>query len=258
MSVTLSAAALAAGHHVVSFAEIGSTNSEALERAARGTEGPLWLVADRQNAGRGRRGRTWMSEPGNLFATLLLTDPSPQAKVAELCFVAALALDDALLTLAPEIGTRFLFKWPNDGLLDGAKIAGILVEATSRGPSTSVAIGIGVNIAHHPTDTPYRTTSLNAAGLNLTRDQLFEALSASMVRALAVWRRGEGFAAIRAGWLARAAGLGGPLRITTEGRLLEGIFAGVDADGQLILDTPDGRRFVTAGEVILPFEARTH
>lgn len=246
---TLSDTATAAGFRLVHLAEIGSTNAEALARGAAGDRGPTWYVADRQVAGRGRLGRTWSGFEGNLFATLLLTDPAPAQRIAQLCFVAALALDDALLTLAPDLEYRFKVKWPNDALLDGAKVSGTLIEATTRGTTTQVAIGIGVNVAHHPTDTPYPTTSLASAGIAVGRDQVFAALSRSMVTALAIWRRGDGFDAIRAGWLARAHNLGGPLVVKTDERRIEGVFVGLDRDGRLLLDTPDGRETITVGDV---------
>lgn len=248
----LSDTARAAGFHLVHLAEIGSTNAEALVRGAAGETRPTWFVADRQVAGRGRRGRSWTGLDGNLFATLLLTDPAPPARIAELCFVAALALDDALLALAPELEARFKLKWPNDALLDGAKISGTLIEGTTRGSATQVAIGIGVNVAHHPEDMPYPTTSLAAAGIDIGRDALFSALSRSMVTALAIWRRGEGFDAIRAGWLARAHGLGAPLAVQVEDRRVEGVFVGLDGQGRLLLDTPDGRQALTVGDVAPP------
>ncbi len=199
--------------------------------------------------GEGRLGRSWTGFEGNLFATLLLTDPAPTQRISQLCFVAALALDDALLNLAPDLEYRFKVKWPNDALLDGAKVSGTLIEATTRGTTTQVAIGIGVNVAHHPTDTPYPTTSLASAGIAVDRDQVFSALSRSMVTALAIWRRGDGFDAIRAGWLARAHNLGGPLVVKTDERRIEGVFVGLDRDGRLLLDTPDGRETITVGDV---------
>src|SRR5581483_12488089 len=125
------------------FETIGSTNAEALTRAAAGEHGPLFIAAERQSAGRGRRGRTWISEPGNLHATLLIADPAPPAASPQLCFVAALALHDAVLDgcagLAP---ARLKLKWPNDLLLDGMKAAGILIEGTAlAGNRIAVAIG---------------------------------------------------------------------------------------------------------------------
>lgn len=256
--LTLSDTAAAAGYHLVHLTEVGSTNAEALARGAAGETRPMWVVADRQMAGRGRRGRDWAGFEGNLFATLLLTDPAPAPRIAELCFVAALALDDALLTLAPDLEARFKVKWPNDALLDGAKVSGTLIEATTRGSTTQVAIGIGVNITRHPEGMPYPTICLQAAGIDVTRDAVFAALSRSMVTALAIWRRGDGFNAIRAGWIARAHNLGGHLVVRTDERRIEGIFVGLDPQGRLLLDTPDGREAVTVGEVVPTVPATVH
>src|ERR1700758_652202 len=112
--------ASAVGVRLISHEVLPSTNTEALALARKDEKGPLWIAAGRQSAGRGRRGRAWVSEPGNLHATLLLTDPSPPRRVAELSFVAALALNDAILSLAPMLGGRLALKWPNDALIDGA------------------------------------------------------------------------------------------------------------------------------------------
>lgn len=254
----LSDTAVAAGFQLVHLREAGSTNAEALDLGASGETRPTWVLADRQTAGRGRRGRAWIGIDGNLFATLLLTDPAPAPRIAELCFVAALALDDALLTLAPDLEARFRVKWPNDALLDGAKVSGTLIEATTRGTVTQVAIGIGVNIAGHPDGMPYPTTSLQAAGIAVTRDQVFAALSRSMVTALAIWNRGAGFDAIRAGWLARAHNLGRPLAVRVDSRHVEGIFVGLDPQGRLLLDTPDGREMITVGEVMPSLTGTVH
>src|SRR6266508_1059239 len=120
--------ATAAGMRLVAHEVLGSTNAEALSLARQGERGPLWITARRQTAGRGRRGRTWVSEPGNLYASLLLSDPSPLDRAPELSFVAALALRDALVETAPALASRLGFKWPNDVLGDAAKVAGILVE----------------------------------------------------------------------------------------------------------------------------------
>ncbi|WP_439575491.1 biotin--[acetyl-CoA-carboxylase] ligase [Phreatobacter sp.] len=254
----LSDTARAAGFQLVHLDAVGSTNAEALASGATGETRPTWFVADRQTAGRGRRGRAWVGLDGNLFATLLLTDPAPAPRIPELCFVAALALDDALLKLAPDLEIRFKVKWPNDALLDGAKVSGTLIEATTRGAVTQAAIGIGVNIAGHPDGMPYPTTSLQAAGFAVTRDQVFEALSKSMVTALAIWNRGQGFDAIRAGWLARAHNLGRPVAVRIDGRHVEGIFVGLDGQGRLLLDTPDGRETIMVGEVMPSLAGMVH
>src|SRR5947207_10376488 len=124
----LDPSASAAGVRLVMHDALDSTNSEALKLAQGGERGPLWVVAARQTAGRGRRGRNWVSQPGNLYATLLLTDPAPAERWPQLSFVAALALRDAVAALAPALEARVAIKWPNDLLLDGAKVAGILIE----------------------------------------------------------------------------------------------------------------------------------
>jgi len=139
-------------------------------------------------------------------------------------------------------------KWPNDLLLGGAKLAGILIEGESE-PKFSVAIGIGVNCAHHPDDTRYPATDLAAAGALVTPDALFAALSGAFMRRLEQWQRGSGFAGIRADWLKRAAGLGQPIRVRLPERELSGRFDGLDDGGHLLLQGEGGRITVTAGEV---------
>src|SRR5689334_3474828 len=121
--------AAAAGVRLVAHEALGSTNAEALACARAGERGPLWITAARQTAGRGRRGNAWSSQPGNLYASLLLTDPAPAAHLPELCFVVALAVLDAAADAAPAARERLKLKWPNDLLLGGAKFVGILIEA---------------------------------------------------------------------------------------------------------------------------------
>src|SRR4051794_28429223 len=123
----------AAGVRLSVHDELGSTSAEALARACAGDRGPLWVTAGRQTAGRGRRGNAWSSPPGNLYASLLLTDAAPPRHLPELCFVVALAVRDAVCAAAPALAARLKVKWPNDLLLDGGKIVGILIEAESVG-----------------------------------------------------------------------------------------------------------------------------
>src|SRR5882672_11001128 len=160
----------AAGVRLIAHDALGSTNAEALACVREGARGPLWITADRQTAGRGRRGNVWNSPPGNLYASLLLIGAAPAARLPELCFVAALALRDAVGAAAPSLAARLNLKWPNDLLLDGAKIAGILIEAESVGDKTVTVAGIGVNCAHHPAGTHYPATSLAASGAAVTPD----------------------------------------------------------------------------------------
>jgi len=240
--------AAAAGARLITHDTIGSTNEEALRLARAGERAPLWVTARQQTAGRGRRGRTWVSEPGNLYASLLLADPSPPEHYPELSFVAALALHDAVTARIPGLAGRVALKWPNDLLIDRNKFAGILVE----GEGATVVIGLGVNCVHHPVGTEYPATDLAAAGVRATPDSLFAPLSAAMLVRLKQWDRGAGFAAIRSDWLARAAGLGKGVRINTADGELSGQFEGIDGSGRLVLRRPDGTmQAVAAGDVYI-------
>src|SRR5438045_2393257 len=216
---------LAGVRHIV-YETLGSTNAEALTLARAGERGPLWLTAASQSAGRGRRGSQWISPPGNLHATLLLTEPSPPAQAPQLSFVAALAAHDAVAACASQLGSSLKVKWPNDLLVEKAKVAGILIEG-ENGPVFAVAIGIGVNCAAHPDNADYPATDLAAVGALVVPDALFAALSAAMDRRLAQWNRGQGFGATRAEWLKRAAGLGQTLQVRLPERALSGRFEGL-------------------------------
>ena len=232
---------------------VGSTNAEAFALAQAGECGPFWVTARAQTAGRGRRGRSWTSDPGNLYTSLLLSDPSPPVHAAELSFVAALAAHDAVSEVTG-LARRLTIKWPNDLLCDGAKLVGILIEG--QGPS--VVIGIGINCAHHPAGTPYPATDLATRGVSVSPERLFEALAPAMQRRLAQWDRGAGFASIRADWLARAVGIGDEVHVATTERDVHGRFEGIDDAGCLMLRLPDGRiEAIAAGDVFpLAVEAR--
>lgn len=248
----------AAGVQVEFFESVGSTNTEVLDRARAGARGPLWIVARRQDSGRGRRGRNWVSEPGNLYATLLLTDPSPPARAPELSFVSALAIHDAVFETAPAIASALSLKWPNDLLLGGKKFAGILIEG-ERVPNGNfaVAVGVGVNCTHHPDNVVFPATDLSAAGAVLTPDTLFQALAAMMQQRVGQWARGEGFATIRRDWLARGPRPGGVMNVRLDNREIAGRFETIDETGQLVLRLHDNTiEKVTAGEIFASGPAR--
>jgi BirA family transcriptional regulator, biotin operon repressor / biotin---[acetyl-CoA-carboxylase] ligase len=246
----LHSAAAAAGYRLLLLETVASTNAEALELARRGERGPLWITARQQSAGRGRRGNIWVSPPGNLYATLLLHDPAPAEHAPELSFVTALALHDAVGERAPSLRHQLQLKWPNDLLLGGAKVAGILIESERVDEKLTVVIGIGVNCRHHPTDTPYPATDLAVAGADISAESLFAALSGTMVERLSEWHRGADFAAIRADWVARAAGIGGDMRVRLPDRELLGRGEALDQHGRLLLRLADGSvQAIAAGEV---------
>jgi len=238
--------ATAAGTRLIALDSIDSTNAEALRLARAGERGPLWITARSQTAGRGRRGRAWVSEPGNLYASLLLTDPAPPEHRPELSLVAALAVHDAVAGRIPGLAARVALKWPNDLLIDRNKFAGILVE----GEGMAVAVGIGVNCTRHPAQTDFPATDLATAGVRTSPESVFARLSAAMITRLAQWTRGAAFAAIRAEWLSRAAGIGKPIRVKSGEADLSGVFDGIDTAGRLVLRLPDGTmQTVAAGDV---------
>jgi BirA family biotin operon repressor/biotin-[acetyl-CoA-carboxylase] ligase len=242
-----------AGYSVASYDEIDSTNEEARRRAAVGERGPLWICARRQTAGRGRRGRAWESPEGNLMATLLLAPGVTAPEAARLSFVAALAVHDLVAAYATRATVRV--KWPNDVLIDGKKVAGILLESSgSEGVDVLpwVAIGIGVNLTHGPAEAQYPATFLGAHGRAPSPEEALAELAEAWETRFRVWRV-SGFAAIREAWLGVAAGLGQPIEVRLPAETLHGRFETLMTDGALSLLLPDGsRRAVTAGEVFFP------
>jgi BirA family biotin operon repressor/biotin-[acetyl-CoA-carboxylase] ligase len=228
--------------------EIDSTNSEACRRAEAGEAGPLWITAARQTAGRGRRGRIWQGAAGNLAATLLLRPDAPPAAAAQLSFAAALAVADLAAHFAP--ATAVTVKWPNDVLVDGRKLSGILLEAgPQKNGDAWLAIGIGINLADHPGDTEFPATSLAALGVTPPAPEgALIVLAARFAHWLEVWRA-DGFAPLRTAWLARAGGLGAPIRARLPHEERRGAFEGIDATGALLLRESSGVRAITAGEV---------
>jgi BirA family biotin operon repressor/biotin-[acetyl-CoA-carboxylase] ligase len=258
--------AAGAGVRLESLAATRSTNAEARMRALRGERGPLWVTATTQTAGRGRHGRSWISLPGNLYASLLLTDPSSSERAPQLAFVAALALRDAMIAQAPPLEPQLAFKWPNDVLLGGRKCAGILIEGETLVDREAdapkrliVIVGVGVNLVVHPAAEERRlafpATDLRAHGAEITPAQLFAPLSATMCRRIAQWDGSRGFAAILEDWLACARGLGEPITVRNNGLELQGRFVGLDQSGQLMLELPDsGVKTIAAGDVF-PFDA---
>jgi BirA family biotin operon repressor/biotin-[acetyl-CoA-carboxylase] ligase len=243
--------AAAAGVRLAAYSVLNSTNAQALSLARGGERGPLWVTAERQTQGRGRDGRSWVSEAGNLHATLLLTAPAPAQHWPQLSFVAALATHDAISENAQQIALKLAIKWPNDLMLDKAKLGGILIEGES-GTSAPVAIGIGVNCVSHPAIPDCTATDLVAAGMNVSAPALFAELSKSMVKRLVQWDRGTGFPGVRSDWLRRAMGIGERISVRVAGSRLSGDFESLDDQGRLLLRLPDGRiSIISTGDVIV-------
>jgi BirA family biotin operon repressor/biotin-[acetyl-CoA-carboxylase] ligase len=243
---------LPAFYSLIALDSIDSTNEEALRRARAGAAEGTIIWAREQTGGRGRRGRSWSSPPGNLYCSLLLRPDAAPASAAQLGFVAAVALAEVLRAILPA-ARSLRCKWPNDLLVDGAKIAGILLEAEGAGRAVdALVLGMGINVESHPANTPYRATSLRAAGADVGIESLLESLAERLLHWYRHWQQ-EGFASVRSRWLDFAEGLGGPIEVRLEGATLTGRFAALDGTGALDLEFPDGRhRLVTAGDVFYP------
>ena len=241
--------ALPSPFRLIAYETIGSTNDELKRLAREGATEGLVICAEQQTAGRGRRGRAWVSPPGNLYSSTLLRPQCRAATAAQLGFVAALGVAGAIGELAPTIALRC--KWPNDLLANGKKISGILLETemVASDRPDFVVLGVGVNLASSPRDVAYPATSLAAEGApTISSKIMIAAFIRHLSEWLAIWRA-EGFGAIRNAWLSQAAGLGEPIRVRLERDTLEGRFLDLDDDGALMLGLPGGSRRITAGEV---------
>jgi len=235
------------GYGKIAHRELDSTNDEARRMAEAGEAGPLWITAARQTAGRGRRGRAWDAGTGNLAASLLLRPQAPEAVIGQLSFVAALAAADMAAQFAP--GAIIEVKWPNDVLGNGKKLAGILLESGRDSHGFWLVIGIGMNLADFPEGTEFPATSLAELGVAAASpDTALCVLAARFAHWYDVWMS-LGFETVRTAWLARAAGLGGPIRARLPHETHEGIFAGIDTGGALLLNQQGRLRPITAGEV---------
>ena len=213
-----------------------------MAQARLSADAPCWITAERQTQGKGSRGRSWAGIDGNLFASLLLYEPCPPEKMHELTFVAAIAVEHALVSVG--LGEDVIsLKWPNDVLINGKKISGILLEGQAGDARTKqhVVIGIGINCTGYPDETMHKATSLRDEGIEVTAGLLFQHLTHSMEEALNVWRKGECFDIIRERWLDHAAGLNQQIELHIPGRdRIRGRFVSIDDKGYMLFENPDG------------------
>ena len=246
---------------IIHARETGSTNADAMVRAQAGEPLPFWLSAETQSAGKGRSGRAWVSGPGNLHASLALQLSCAPAIASQLSLVAGVAVIDAIISAGNQAGIspapQFRLKWPNDIVCGSAKFGGILVE-TSAGQAAGgliAVIGVGVNVLSHPVIEGRKTSSLAACGLAISRDALLYALEGAMDSGLRLWNEGAGFDGVRQRWLMAGLAVGTQLTVNTGTAVAQGRFAGLDADGALLLTDLSGRRQrFTFGDVTLTGE----
>lgn len=240
------------GYNLLHLSEVDSTSSEATRRGD--DPKPLWIWADRQTSGRGRRGREWVSQDGNLFCTLCLNLEGEITNAARLSFVAAIAAADTVASFVSGSKHEVKVKWPNDVLLKQKKIVGILLESTTADtdglPVVVLSVGIGINLASHPEIAERPATSLKAE--NIPVPGTGEALT-KLAHCFDEWFLefcDKGFEPIRKAWLARAKGVGQDIEVRLPNQTLRGVFRDLDPTGALVLDAEDGsRRLVSAGEV---------
>lgn len=246
----------------VALDSVDSTNAEALRRARQGEMGPLWVWAKTQRSGRGRHGKVWSSQPGNLYCTALLPGGRDPRLWTQLSFVAGLAVYDAAASCLNDAQDHHLaVKWPNDLLLNGEKASGILIESTVVAQSgTALAIGIGLNVRHSPPGEglPYGATHL--ARFNDTADveSAFKALMQGFSRWHDIWSQGRGFGVVRDTWMARAHGLGQRVNVNKPDGQLTGQFETLDDDGAMVLQLDDGtQQRILVGDLFLAAERAT-
>ncbi len=238
---------------VIEHELLDSTNDEACRLASDGAAEGTVVWAHRQAAGRGRRGRRWQSPEGNLYFSAILRPSAPPAVAAQLSLVAAVAMADALVELLPD-SARIEQKWPNDVLVDGKKIAGILLESSGAAVDRVdwVVVGCGLNVAVAPDETTLPATCLVDAGAASTdRKAILMALLDSLHRRRGEWET-AGITPVRRAWLTRARGLGQEITVRLPNHEFKGQFLGMDDNGALIVRLPDGsENAVTAGDVFL-------
>ena len=232
------------------YDKLESTNAEARRRAEAGEAGPVWIMAERQTAGRGRRGRAWSSGEGNLAATLLMTTDASPAEAAQASFIAALAAADLADTCLGSGAARL--KWPNDVLVFGRKAVGVLLEAGARADGGLwLAVGVGVNLASHPSDVdpPASSFAEHMAGPPPMPREALAVLASRFEAWRAIWAS-QGFPPIAKAWTERAHGLGRRCEARLPNRTLAGVAKGLEPDGALRLKLDDGRiERITAGDV---------
>ncbi|MFP3920656.1 MAG: biotin--[acetyl-CoA-carboxylase] ligase [Dichotomicrobium sp.] len=245
------------GHRAIFLPETPSTNAHAMRLATQGAQPPLWVWGGRQTKGRGRLGRGWDSPAGNLYASVLLRPDCAAEAIGGLPLLAGLAARDAIAAVASDgpVVAGLRLKWPNDIMLDGAKLGGVLIEsAVMDDGARAVVIGTGLNLAAAPSGLDREVACLRDHGCSAAPRDALAALADATARWLLVWAAGAGFAHIRSAWLRHAAPLGTPISVRLGGERIEGRFAGLDETGALRLRRDNGERLITAGDVAIGWQ----
>jgi len=262
------AGALAGGVTEIPLEETASTNAHAMELLRSGAAVPhlSFVWARRQTEGRGRGGRVWQSAEGNVFLSMILRPQPDWGDLNQLPLVTSVAIRAAIRRHVPP-SRSVSIKWPNDILIDAAKVSGTLIESHrlisraqgERWSAEALVVGIGVNVSHHPVEgLLYPATSLQAAGAGVDRDQVIRDLVRVMTDALELWRH-RGFAPVRDAYLEAAHGLGECITVRTSldlNETLSGVFEGIDENGALLLRLADGSvRALVVGDVFFSRDA---
>jgi BirA family biotin operon repressor/biotin-[acetyl-CoA-carboxylase] ligase len=237
-------------YRLVRYDTVGSTNDEAKRLARAGAEEGTLVWALEQTAGRGRLGRVWASPRDNLYVSVIVRPACPAQRAAQLGFVAALAVGDALGAAFDGL-EGLSYKWPNDVLVHGRKIAGILLESElgERQLSEFVVIGVGINLASSPRDAEFPATSIAEEGPgHVSPADALKGFAHHLEAWVRRWRE-EGFAPVRAAWRARAISVGEPIRVRLEAATLHGRFLDIDQHGALLLERAGEVRRIAAGEI---------
>ncbi|MGH1349856.1 MAG: biotin--[acetyl-CoA-carboxylase] ligase [Methyloligellaceae bacterium] len=253
--ITRSTHGMPNGYSLLAYEEIGSTNTEAMSLARDNSEDHLWLWTLKQTQGKGRNGRIWESRQGNLHASLILQLNCEVNTVAQLSLLAGVAAYDALALLCDSsVVNQIRLKWPNDLLLDGAKIGGILLESTKQADqkTVSVVLGTGMNLAYHPELDDKKTTNLSMYKQEIEPRQALESLAKATADWLKIWDLGKNFDQIREAWTLRGQKIGSPIKVNSGREIIHGHFAGLNETGGMILQLSTGAyKDVHFGDVIL-------
>jgi BirA family biotin operon repressor/biotin-[acetyl-CoA-carboxylase] ligase len=253
MSGTPTAPKLPPAYRLQAYDSLSSTNDEARRLAVAGADEGTLVWALEQTGGRGRRGRSWVSPRGNLYLSVVLRPDGALSEAAQLGFVAALAVVDALGSVMPPM-TEVRLKWPNDVLVGERKVAGLLLESVpdADGGLDALVLGVGLNVASAPEGTTYPATCLaEEGGRDVSVESLLQAWARHFLTRVNRWTD-EGFAPIRTAWLNRAKGPGETIEVRLPERSITGTFRDLDEAGALLLDTPTGVERITAGDVFFP------